>query len=78
MVDLRILLFSRVSVYPMPKGDPTSTIGFRANENLRRRLEFLAAERKMHPASLVKAAVEAAIEQGFNALATSKNKEISP
>lgn len=61
----------------MPKGDPTSTVGFRANENLRRRLEFLAAERKIHPASLVKAAVEAAVAQGLNAIAN-QQKDVSP
>lgn len=56
----------------MPRGDPTSPIAFRANENLRRRLDFLAAERKLRPAHLVKEAVEAAVAKALAELASAK------
>ena len=54
----------------MPRGDPTSPVAFRANESLRRRLEFLAAERKQRPATLVKDAVEAAVDRALLELAS--------
>lgn len=53
----------------MPRGQPTSVMGFRPDDTLRRRLQFLAVERQQKPARVIRDLVEKAVTAALRDLA---------